>query len=163
MAERGTSRRWAALVAGVALLGVIAGAVAQAAVSGSGPINRFDGRDEIVEACTNRKNYGTVPKMVRTFTVTGSTDRAVVVMFEGSLSLGEEEAFDTGFLRLTIDDVEQSPGEVPAIAPGGRGTHGFNWQTEPLSPGSHTARVQWRTDLGNTFCADARSIIVLHT
>ena len=68
----------------------------------------------------------------------------------------------TGFLRLTIDGVEQSPGEVPAIAPEDRGTHGFNWQSKPLTPGSHTVRVQWRTDLGGTLCADARSLIVLH-
>ena len=163
MAETGISRRQLGLVAATAALGLVTGAVAQAAINRSAPIDTFDGRDEIVEECTNKTSFVTVPKMVRTFTLGGGADEEVVVMFQGSLSLGTEDMFDTGFLRLTIDGVEQSPGEVPAIAPGERGTHGFNWQSEPLVPGSHTARVQWRTDLGNTLCADARSVIVLHT
>ncbi len=70
--------------------------------------------------------------------------------------------FDTGFLRLLVDGAQQTPGEVPAVNSNDRGAHGFNWQTKPLSPGSHTAKVQWRTDLASTFCADARSLIVLH-
>lgn len=38
--------------------------------------------------------------------------------------------------------------------------HGF--KSTPLPPGAHTARVQWRTDLGSEMCVDARSLIVLH-
>jgi hypothetical protein len=82
-------------------------------------------------------------------------------MFEGSLSLSGDPS-DTGFIRLAIDGVQQTPGVVPAIGAGERGTHGFNWQSAPLSPGLHRARVQWRTDLGGTLCVDARSLIVLH-
>jgi hypothetical protein len=62
-------------------------------------------------------------------------------------------------LRLTIDGVQQGPGVVPAIGANERGAHAFNWQP-PLSAGSHTASIQWRTDLGGTLCADARSMII---
>ena len=37
----------------------------------------------------------------------------------------------------------------------------FNWQTSALPPGTHTARIQWRTNEGSLFCAGARSLIVL--
>jgi hypothetical protein len=152
-----------AVLAGVLSLGLVTGLVAQAAVTRSGPIRAFDGVDEIVFECTNTTNYNSIPEMRRTFTVGGNISQPVIAMFEGSLSLDKSGGnLDTGFLRLTIDGVEQSPGEIPAIEAGGRGTHGFNWQTTPLAPGSHIARVQWRTDLGGNYCADARSLIVIH-
>ena len=163
MKARGTFKKRLALFAGIASIGLLITVVAQAATSRSAPISKFDGIDEIVEACTTATNYVTIPQMTRTFTVGGSVKDEVVAMFQGSLSLGSSGgSFDTGFLRLTIDGVQQGPGEVPAIGAADRGTHGFNWQSAPLAPGSHTARVQWRTDLGSTFCADARSLIVLH-
>ncbi|MEX0816579.1 MAG: hypothetical protein WD027_03990 [Gaiellales bacterium] len=87
----------------------------------------------------------------------------VVVMFQGSVRLDDSGgAFDTGFVRLTIDGVQQFPGEIPLIPAGDSGSHGFNWQSSGLAPGVHTARIQWRTDLGGNFCVDARSLIILH-
>ncbi|MEX2273996.1 MAG: hypothetical protein WEA10_00305 [Actinomycetota bacterium] len=157
-----TTKKRFAVLAGIVIVGVTAGVAAQAATTGSAPINRFDAVDEIVEECTNTTNFNVMPQMKRSFTVAGSVAEEAVVMFEGSLSLSDSGGFDTGFLRLTVDGVEQSPGLIPTLAEGDRGTHGFNWHTTPLSPGSHTARIQWRTDLGETFCADARSLIVIH-
>jgi hypothetical protein len=56
-------------------------------------------------------------------------------MFEGSLDLDTSGGpFDTGFLRITIDGSQQSPGVIPAIGAGDRGSHGFNWQSKPLTP-----------------------------
>jgi hypothetical protein len=131
--------------------------------SRSAPINRFDGVDEIVFKCTRSTTFVNMPQMRRDFTVGGAVSDEVVAMFQGALSLDASGGvFDSGFLRLTIDGVEQSPGTVPAIAADESGTHGFNWQTSPLTPGAHTARVQWRTDLGSHLCVDARSLIVLH-
>jgi hypothetical protein len=147
----------AALVVGLVAVGVAVGA----ATNRGAPITRFDGVDEVVESCTNTTTFRTIPQMVRTFNVSGAS-ASVAVMFSGAFSLGNAVQFDTGFLRLTIDGQEQSPGEVGAVPPNSRGTRGFNWQTAPLSVGSHTARVQWRTDQGNQFCVDARSLLVLH-
>jgi hypothetical protein len=153
-------RKLGLAVALVAL--VVAGSVAVGALTNRGsPVTRFDGVDEVIEQCTTTQNFVNVPQMVKTFTVSGAP-ASVAVLFTGTFSLGNNPPFDTGFLRLTIDGQQQTPGEVPAIPQASRGARGFNWQTAPLSVGTHTARVQWRTDLGNTLCVDARSLLVLH-
>ena len=157
------TKKRVAVLSILALIGLIAAAAAVAAVFRSAPIKKFDGVDEIVEACTTTTTFTTIPQMTRTFTLGGSVRDEAAAMFQGSFSLDTSGgALDTGFIRLTIDGVQQSPGVVPAIAAGERGTHGFNWETAPLTPGSHTARVQWRTDLGGSLCVDARSLIVFH-
>jgi hypothetical protein len=138
---------------------LVTAVVAEAAVTRSAPINKFDGIDEIVEECTTATSFERMPQAAKSFSVSASNE--VVAMFQGSLSLSGDP-LDTGFIRLTIDGVEQTPGVVPAIGAGERGTHGFNWQSAPLSPGRHRARVEWRTDLGGTLCVDARSLIILH-
>ena len=140
---------------------VAVGVAVGAATSRSAPITRFDGVDEIVEACTTTSTYKNVPQMTKTFTQNGGA-ASVAIMFQGSFSLGNASPFDTGFLRVTIDGQQQTPGEVPLIGIDSRGTHGFNWQSAPLSVGSHTVRVQWRTDLNSPLCVDARSLLVLH-
>jgi hypothetical protein len=141
---------------------ILAAGVAVGALTNRGaPITRFDGVDEVIESCTATTTYKTIPQMTRTFNVSGGT-ASVAVMFSGAFTLGNSVPFDTGFFRLTIDNQEQTPGEVPAVPPNSRGTRSFNWQTAPLTAGSHTARVQWRTDQGNQFCVDARSLLVLH-
>jgi hypothetical protein len=155
----GRKRTWklTILLSGVVVAGLIATAVAMASISRSGKVTNFAGKDEIVEACTTTTSFQTIPAMSRSFTQ-GSGGGAGVVQFSGALSLSSNSS-DTGFLRLTIDGVQQGPGVVPAIGANERGAHAFNWQV-PLSAGSHTASVQWRTDLGGTLCADARSMII---
>jgi hypothetical protein len=153
-------RKWT-IVLGVVLVGLVGAAVAIAATNRSGVVTKFDGRDEIVNVCTTTSTFQTIPGMTRTWTQAGPGTTSVAVMFSGSLSLSGT-TFDTGFLRLTIDGAQQTPGVVPAIGEGDQGAHAFNWQTAPLGAGSHTARIQWRTDLGSSLCADARSVIVLH-
>ena len=162
-----TLKKWQIACLGLVLIGLLTTVAAQAATSRStsrsAPIKKFDGIHEIVEACTTGTSFATVPQMTRTFTLGGSVNDEIVAMFQGSLSLDTGGGtFDTGFIRLTIDGAQQGPGEIPMIGAGDRGSHGFNWQSAPLTPGSHTARVQWRTDLGSGFCVDARSLILLH-
>jgi hypothetical protein len=161
MKESGNPKKRMIVLAVLALVVLVSTVAAEAAVTRSAPINRFDGIDEIVEACTTGTTFANMPQMARSFSVGGSVSNEVVAMFQGSLSL-TGDPFDTGYIRLTIDGVGQTPGVVPAIGVDERGTHGFNWQSAPLSPGRHRARVQWRTDLGGTLCVDARSLIILH-
>jgi hypothetical protein len=151
-------RKWVIVLSGLVLGGLIATAVAvAAAINRDGPVTKFAGRDEIVEACTSTTSFQTIPGMQRNF-MQGPGGGAGVVEFSGALSLSSP-SLDTGFLRLTIDGVQQGPGEVPAIGANERGAHAFNWQA-PLAAGQHTVRIQWRTDLGGTLCADARSMII---
>ena len=159
MEGRKRKRKWIVVLSGLVLAGLITTAVALAAINRSGTVTSFAGRDEIVEACTTATSFQTIPGMARTFTQ-GTGGGSGVVLFSGALSLSGGQ-FDTGFLRLTIDGVQQSPGVVPAIGANERGAHAFNWQTAGMAAGSHTARIQWRTDLGGTLCADARSMIIL--
>jgi hypothetical protein len=160
MEGRKRKQKWMIVLLGLVLAGLIATAVAVAAINRAGPVTKFSGRDEIVETCTTTTNFQTIPGMSRTFTQ-GTGGGSVAVHFSGALSLSGGQ-FDTGFLRLTIDGAQQGPGEVPAIGANERGAHAFNWQTTSLAAGSHTARIQWRTDLGGTLCADARSMIIFH-
>lgn len=150
------------VLAGTLAAGLLAAseATAGAVNSRTGTVGKFAGVDAIIESCTSSQAYVTVPSMTRTFTQ-GSPGDEVVVTFQGSASLSGE-SFDTGFVRLQIDGSTQEPGDVPLVGLDERGTHGFTWQTRSLSPGSHTARIQWRTDLGSSFCLDARSLVVLH-
>lgn len=152
-------RRLAACALG-AVLATAAQAIA-APVSQNAPIGNFSGVDEIVNNCTNTTVFANMPSMSRTFTL-GAADQ-VAVMFQASASLSGQP-FDTGFVRLTIDNKAQGPadGLIPLIGVDERGTHGFTWQSKALTKGAHTARIQWRTDLGSSFCVDARSLIVLH-
>ena len=70
---------------------------------------------------------------------------------------------DAGVIRLTVDNtLVQSP--VDLIALGSTGEQravAFNWETNAMTPGTHTARIQWRTNAGSLFCVADRSLIVL--
>jgi hypothetical protein len=164
-------RKQGGFSAGLVLAGCLIGCFmatedAQAApVNQTAPISRFTSVDEIVEACTTSTTFVNMPSMSRTFTLGGSTADQVVVTFQAAASLNDNGGpFDTGFVRLTIDGAAQGPadGLIPLIGVNERGTHGFTWQSKRLTVGSHTARIQWRTDLGSDFCVDARTLVILH-
>jgi hypothetical protein len=147
-----------ALVVLVATMVTIAGAL----TSSSAPITKFSAVDEVVFECTTSSTFVNMPDMRRNFIFGGSTNDQAMVTFSGSLSLDDSGGtFDTGFIRLRIDGAQQTPGEVPAIGVNERGMHAFSFQTGTLTPGMHTAQIQWRTDLGSSFCVDARSLIIL--
>lgn len=161
------ARNHGRLLAGTGLAACLVGSLLAASAAQAAPVNRsgavtkFDGVDEIVQACTNTTSFANVPQMSRTFTISGGAS-SVVITFSGSASLSGQQ-FDTGFVRLMIDNVQQSPGVVPFVAVGeGSDANAFTWQSRPLAVGTHTARLQWRTDLGSSFCLDARSLVVLH-
>src|ERR671919_607114 len=86
----------AALVAGL-------GDAAHAANSRSGAITKFSGVDEVVFAGTTGTSFVNMPAMSRTFTVGPGNTSSVVVTFSGSASLSGQ-TFDTGFVRLRIDN-----------------------------------------------------------
>lgn len=149
----------ATLAAGCILYGTLATGGAEAEVKRSGTVTKFQGVDEIIEVCTIKKTFVPIPKMNTTFNVSNNGSSGLVT-FSASASLGPED-FDTGFVRLMIDNVVQSPGEVPFIGNNESGeSNAFTWQTRVLSKGSHTARIEWRTDLNSSFCVTARSLIV---
>jgi len=145
------------------LAGLVSAAVAiAAATTRTGAVTKFDGVDEIVNVCTSSTTFVNMPQMSRTWTQGGTGTTSVAVTFSGALSFLGAQSFDTGFVRLQVDGTQQRPGEVPAIGAGESGAQSFTFQSAPLGAGSHTARIQWRTDLGSQLCVDARSLVVLH-
>jgi hypothetical protein len=89
----------------------------------------------------------------------------VVVMFQGTFvlndSAGAGSPADSALIQLKVDGVVQDGAPAIVYANHG-GTHGFNFVTRVLTPGNHTARIQWRTDLGGSMCVGARSLVILH-
>jgi hypothetical protein len=131
----------------------------------TGTAGKFSGTRAVVNQCSITGAFTTIPGMVQTFVLGGTTSDEVVVTFQASWS-GVAQQFDTAFVRLTIDGAVQPTNVSVPIFGGSQGTgtytHGFTWISSSLAPGSHTARIQWRTDLGSTFCVDDRSLVVLH-
>jgi hypothetical protein len=157
----------------IVLIGVAYAAVAfaQAARLRNGAISKFSGVDQTLQVCTTSQSYVNMPDMTRTFIVSGTTSKPAVVLFQGSYwsaSLG-----DWAVIQLTIDNVP-NPGPGSSVflymfAADGDGygsqftSHGFNFQTNNLPPGSHTARIRWRA-IGTDaqVCIGSRSMLVLY-
>ena len=137
--------------------------VASEAWAVAGTAGRFSGTRGVVNQCSITTAFTTMPGMVQTFFLGGTANDEVIVTFQASWS-GVAQQFDTAFVRLTIDGVVQPTNVSVPIFAGveGTNTHGFTWISSSLAPGSHTARIQWRTDLGSTFCVDDRTLVVLH-
>jgi hypothetical protein len=128
--------------------------------------SKADAVDAIGGVCTQSAVYADMPGMLVSFKLGGTASRAVIVLFQG-----EWEAINSGSsaeIRLTIDNVIQSgPTDVGADrrafdASDETETHGFNFISDPVTPGLHVARIQWRSPRASQACTFARSLIVLH-
>jgi hypothetical protein len=154
-----------AVIAGVALFGTITTVtIAGALSSHTAPITKFTGVDESASRCTNSKTFVNIPQVYRSFTLGGTTDDEAVAMFSASMILypHPQGTPDLGEIRLTVDDVLQLPVDVIALgSTGEQRAVAFNWQTSAVTPGTHLARIQWRTNEGSRFCVGARSLLVL--
>ena len=106
------------------------------------------------------------PIMSKTFTLGTTSNKPVVVMFEGEWFTGIEGS--AAFIQLAIDGVVQSgpSSVVVAYTPFGAipetETHGFNFISNALSPGSHTAAIQWADNGQGPYCVRVRSMLILH-
>jgi hypothetical protein len=148
----------------------------------SGPISKFVGVEEAggSPVCTSSESYSDLPNMVRAFTISGTKNRSVIVLFQGSN--WSHLARQSGAIQLTIDNVPNpgagasnpilmgfnfDPDNGPVQGP--LGSYGFNFQTDPLTPGPHIARIRWKAwrlnqdlNAGILACVGHRSLIVLY-
>lgn len=130
--------------------------------------NKADGADATDLPCTVSPQFNDMPGMLVSFRISGNASRSVVVLFEGTW--GKLVGNTAGFIRLTIDGVIQSgPGTGDGILTlgadgqtGSEGTRGFNFLSDPIAPGLHVARIQWRDNGAGQVCIGERSLIVLH-
>ena len=130
------------------------------------PISKMDGIDATDTICTVSPSFNNMPGMSKTFTQGATSNKAVIVMFEGEWFTGADGS--AAFIQLAIDGVVQSGprsvvaahspfGEIPESE-----THGFNFISDALSPGSHTAAIQWADNGQGPYCVRVRSMIILH-
>jgi hypothetical protein len=111
------------------------------------PIGKMDGIDATDTICTVSPSFNNMPGMSKTFTLGTTSNKPVMVMFEGEWFTGTVGS--AAFIQLAIDGVVQSgPNSVVvAFVPFGAipetETHGFNFISDALAPGTHTAAIQW--------------------
>jgi hypothetical protein len=130
------------------------------------PIGKADGVDATDTVCTVSPSFNNMPSMSKTFTLGTTSNKPVIVMFEGEWFTGIEGS--AAFVQLAIDGVVQSGPRsvVAAFTPFGAipetETHGFNFISDALSPGSHTAAIQWADNGQGPYCVRVRSMLILH-
>lgn len=129
------------------------------------PISKADAVDATANVCTVSSQFSEMPGMLVSFRLAGNAPRAVIVLFQGAW-----DGLNPGVIasiRLTIDGVAQSgPADVRVEHRGESNeaeTHGFNFVSDPVAPGLHVARIQWRAGgQGTQGCVADRSLIVMH-
>jgi hypothetical protein len=178
-AFKGKSSRLAAtiilsMVAGAALVWAIP-AVAGLAYSGDNQVgstvSKWVARNSNDDQCEDSSQFVDMDDTFVTFHTTGFHKR-VLVLFEASWEQETDDgpADTSANVQLLIDgdpvDVDGID-EVELVNPpvaGGDNTHGFNWVSGELHPGSHTAELRFRRTSGGPWqeiCVDERSIVVL--
>lgn len=116
------------------------------------------GTDEI---CTTSTTYEDIPGMSKTFQQGGlAAGDEVIVMANMQIM-----QISRGYMRLVIDNVPQT-GTGAEIEIGESGDvallDSWNFVSDPVSRGTRTAKLQWRSDPGHTTCMFNRTMIVLH-
>jgi hypothetical protein len=130
------------------------------------PISKADGVDATDTVCTVSPSFNNMPGMSKTFTQGATSNKPVIVQFEGEWFPSAEGS--AAFIQLAIDGVVQSGPRsvVAAYSPFGAildtETHGFNFISDALSPGSHTAAIQWADNGQGPYCVRVRTMIILH-
>ena len=153
-------------VIGGALHGILPALAAP--VFKSGAISRFSGVHEVATACTTSTNFVNMPSMTLSFTQGGTSADEVVALFQGGGWFVESSNFVE--IRLLIDNATQpGPGAGvfiyggdPDIDTQSGASHGLNFQSNAVNPGSRTARIQWRSFFGGEVCVADRSLLILH-
>ena len=116
--------------------------------------------------CTVSPNYTDMPGTSVTFKLGGNAPQPVVVLMQGQWFMPNEGVNIR--IRLLVDGIVQSdPNNVLVVErPCGvsltDGSHGFNFLSDPPTPGTHTAKIQWHDNGVNSGCIANRTLIVLH-
>jgi len=150
----------------VTVLGAAPVAYAQSKSISNIATARASAVDATERVCTAAPFFVDMPTMSKNFSFGGTASRHVIVMFEGEFGhITEGSALA---IQLMLDGVVQSgPRDIFTLfhATGDEfpaGTHGFNFISDRLAPGAHTAKIQWRDNGAGPGCVFARSLVVLH-
>jgi len=130
------------------------------------PTAKADAIDATNTICTVSPNFNDMPGTSKRFSFGGSQSRSVIALFQGEWFSNTEGS--AAFIQLAIDGkVQSGPSSVvvahrPFGEPQQTESHGFNFVSDPLAPGMHTATIQWADNGAGPYCVRVRSLIVLH-
>jgi hypothetical protein len=154
-------------VACVTLLGAAPVAYAQSKSVSKIATGKASAVDATDSACTAANFFHDMPDMSKSFSFGGTASRHVIVLFQGEFRFLTEGT--SVLIQLLIDGVVQSgPRHVVIVSRqlgdehNPPGTHGFNFISDRLAPGTHTAQIQWRDSGAGPGCVETRSLVVLH-
>jgi hypothetical protein len=123
------------------------------------PVNRVQGVDATDTVSTMSTTIVDMPGMTTTFTLAGPNNKKVVALFQGEFDAASPSVDIS--IRLVVDGVVQSGPQPLVVDQVAHQTNGFNFLSDSLSSGSHTANIQWKTGSGVSGSVSARSLVVL--
>jgi hypothetical protein len=145
-------------------------------VQASGPIPHMTSivADDMQCRTSSDNLVADMPGMAGVFVQGGASAEPLVVAFVGSWPKPTSGTPAGAFIFLEIDnnrvDVTSTNGGVlvheGTAASVSNGTHGFNFVTDPIPPGSHTAKMRWADNVlsgSGTICVAERSMVIHHT
>jgi hypothetical protein len=124
----------------------------------SGTVSKWVARNSDDGECAEPFEWLDIDDTEVTFHTTGFHKRALI-FFQAKWF--PDNGFNVVDLRAVVDDevVEVGDDDFVNFDVNERETHGFNWISEELHPGSHTAVIQWFSP-GGVPCLNQRSTIV---
>lgn len=144
-------------------------------VTASGPVPHMTSivADDVQCRTSTDNLVADMPGMTRAFVQGGATAESVVVDFVGSWPKPTSGTPAGAFIFLEIDnnrvDVTSTNGGVlvheGTASSVSNGTHGFNFVTDPVSPGNHVAKMRWADNVlsgSGTICVAERSMVIHH-
>ena len=144
-------------------------------VTASGPVPHMTSivADDVQCRTSSDNLVADMPGMTRPFVQGGETAESLVVDFVGSWPKSTSGTPAGAFIFLEIDnnrvDVTSTNGGVlvheGTAASVSNGTHGFNFATDPVSPGNHVAKMRWADNVlsgSGTICVAERSMVIHH-
>jgi hypothetical protein len=144
-------------------------------VTASGPVPHMTSivADDVQCRTSSDNLVADMPGMTRAFAQGGGTAEPVVVDFVGSWPKPTSGTPAGAFIFLEIDnnrvDVTSTNGGVlvheGTASSVSNGTHGFNFVTDPVSPGNHVAKMRWADNVlsgSGTICVAERSMVIHH-
>jgi hypothetical protein len=118
--------------------------------------------------CTVSPSFNGMPDMSKQFTLGGTKSRPVIVSLDGvwyTSTPGSEAS-----VMLMIDGKRQSAESELGVVVDARPTgepqtteaHGFTFVSDYLTPGAHTAAIQWKDNGVGPYCAGDRTLVIFH-
>jgi hypothetical protein len=168
-------RRWPFLLIGALTLSSVlfAGLWLGAATAGSSQVsasfsgvkmNKFDAVDGGGDVCATTSGWSDVPGASQTFKLGGTVSRPVLV--DVSLQAYANSTAWGGAVRLMIDGFQQGVGTLRLWGDQGpylpESPASYTFLTPTLTPGNHTAKIQFEDVIENGLCLHHWTLAILH-